>query len=212
MTEENKKEEMDLVKQAAGELDEKAEEPKPEEPKPEAKPEAKAEEAKEEKKEETAAPAEKSTMIFALRTTANREDQVMDFMTSNITKKGLNVYSVIRPHGMRGYIFLEAATRLEAEQAAHGIPYARGILPKEIDYSEMEHMIEPMKRELTIKKNDIVEIISGPFKRETAKITRIDEQKEEVVVELVEAAVPIPITLKIDAVKVIRRDTDEPED
>jgi transcriptional antiterminator NusG len=147
--------------------------------------------------------------IFALRTTANREDQVMDFVTSNITKKGLNVFSVIRPHGMRGYIFIEAATRLDAEQAVHNIPYARGILPKDIGYHELEHMIEPVKRELSIRKNDIVEIISGPFKRETAKITRIDEQKEEVVVELVEAAVPIPITLKIDAVKVIRRETEE---
>ncbi|MFC1741543.1 transcription elongation factor Spt5 [Nanoarchaeota archaeon] len=151
-------------------------------------------------------------LIFALRTTANREDQVMDFLSSNITKKGLNVFSVTRPHGMRGYIFIEAASQIEAEQAAHGIPYARGILPKAIDYSEMEHMVEPVKRELTIRKNDIVEIISGPFKRETAKITRIDEQKEEVVVELVEAAVPIPITLKIDSVKVIRRDTDDPEE
>ena len=54
-------------------------------------------------------------------------------------------------------------------------------------------------------KNDIVEIISGAFKREKAKVTRIDKAKEEVVVELLEAAVPIPITLKIDAVKVIRR-------
>jgi len=158
---------------------------------------------------DTGSAKETDSMIFALRTTANREDQVMDFMTSNVTKKGLAVYSIIRPHGMRGYIFLEAESRLEAEKAAQGIPYARGILPKEIDYAEMEHMIEPMKREISIKKNDIVEIISGPFKRETAKITRIDEQKEEVVVELVEAAVPIPITLKIDAVKVIRRDTDD---
>lgn len=144
--------------------------------------------------------------IFALRTTANREDQVMDFLESHITKKGLNIFSIIRAHGMRGYIFIEAGTRMEAEQAAHGIPYARGILPNEISYGEIEHMIEPVKRDLNIRKNDIVEIISGPFKRETAKITRIDEQKEEVVVELVEAAVPIPITLKIDSVKVIRRD------
>ncbi len=166
-------------------------------------PEKKAEELYDEKEKE------KIPFIFALRTTANSEDQVVDFMTSNITKKGLNVYSIIRPHGMRGYIFLEAASRAEAEQAAHGIPYARGVLPKEIQYAELEHMIEPVKRELSIKKNDIVEIISGPFKRETAKITRIDEQKEEVVVELVEAAVPIPITLKIDAVKVIRRENDD---
>jgi transcriptional antiterminator NusG len=154
-------------------------------------------------------PLKSGPSIFALRTTANREDQVMDFITSNISKKGLNVYSIIRPHGMRGYIFIESGSRLDAEQAAHGIPYARGILPKDIEYRELEHMVEPVKRELSIMKNDIVEIISGPFKRETAKITRIDEQKEEVVVELVEAAVPIPITLKIDAVKVIRRDTGE---
>jgi hypothetical protein len=45
------------------------------------------------------------THIYALRTTANREDQVMDFVTSNAKKKNLEVYTVIRPHGMRGYIW-----------------------------------------------------------------------------------------------------------
>lgn len=151
--------------------------------------------------------------IFALRTTANREDQVMDFVTSNAAKKGLEVYSIIRPHGMRGYIFVEAGTRSDAEQAAFKVPYARGILPNEIDYAEIEHMLESSKKvEVNIQKNDIAEIISGPFKREKCKITRIDKTKEEVVVELLEAAVPIPITLKMDAVKVIRRDTDDSEE
>ena len=145
--------------------------------------------------------------IFALRTTANREDQVMDFVASNATKKKLEVYSVVRPHGMRGYIFIEAATKQDAEQAAFNIPYARGILPHTVKYSEIEHMLEQVKAEMNIQKNDIVEIISGPFKRENAKVTRIDKTKEEVVVELLEAAVPIPITVKMDAVKVIRRDT-----
>ena len=146
--------------------------------------------------------------IFALRTTANREDQVMDFVASNATKKKLEVYSVIRTHGMRGYIFIEAATKTDAEQAAFNIPYARGILKDPVKYSEIEHMLEQVKHEMNIQKNDIVEIISGPFKRENAKVTRIDKAKEEVVVELLEAAVPIPITVKMDAVKVIRRETE----
>ena len=150
-----------------------------------------------------------TTHIFALRTTANREDQVMDFISSNAAKKGLEVYSIIRPHGMRGYIFIEAKTRMDAEQAAFNVPYAKGLLPKEIEYREIEHMLEQVKKEVNIQKNDIVEIISGAFKREKAKIARVDKQKEEVVVELLEAAVPIPITLKMDAVKVIRRDTEE---
>jgi transcriptional antiterminator NusG len=149
------------------------------------------------------------TKIFALRTTANREDQVMDFVGSNAARKKLGVVAVIRPHGMRGYIFLEALTRADAEQSAFGVPYARGILPNEIDYTEIEHMLEQVKKEVNIRKNDIAEIISGPFKREKCKITRVDKVKEEVVVELLEAAVPIPISLKMDAVKVIRRESGE---
>ncbi len=151
------------------------------------------------------------THIYALRTTANREDQVADFVASNVQKKNLAVFTVIRPHGMRGYIFLEAADKINAEQAAFNVPYARGLLPKEIEYKEIEHMLEQVKREVDIRKNDIVEIISGPFKREQAKISRIDKGKEEVVVELLGAAVPIPITVKMDAVKVIRRESDEEE-
>jgi transcriptional antiterminator NusG len=170
-------------------------------------------EKKEEEPEEKPVSREEvpETKIFGLRTTANREDQVMSFVASNAERKSINIYSVIRPHGMRGYIFIEAPTRADAEQAAYGIPYARGILPKEIEYKEIEHMLEQVKKEVNIQKGDIAEVISGPFKREKCKITRIDKVKEEVVVELLEAAVPIPITVKLDAVKVIRRDSDEGE-
>jgi len=152
-----------------------------------------------------------ASAIYALRTTANREDQVMDFVSSNAKRKKLEVYSVVRPHGMRGYIFVEAGTKTDAEQSAFNVPYARGILAKPIDIKEIEHILEQVKTEINIQKNDICEIISGPFKREKAKITRIDRAKEEVVVELLEAAVPIPITVKMDAVKVIRRESEEEE-
>lgn len=152
-----------------------------------------------------------ASQIFALRTTANREDQVLDFVSSNAQKKNLEVYSVIRPHGLRGYIFIEAESRESAEEAYHGVPYARGILPTPVSYQEIEHMLEQIKVQVNIQKNDVVEIISGPFKRENAKVTRIDQQKEEVVVELLEAAVPIPITVKLDSVKVIRRDKEDIE-
>ncbi|MBI2142744.1 transcription elongation factor Spt5 [Candidatus Woesearchaeota archaeon] len=161
-----------------------------------------------------ASPArENRSPIFALRTTANREEQVIDFITSNAKKKKLEVYSLVHPHGMRGYIFIEAKDRQDAEQAAFRVPYARGLLPKEVAYEEIEHMLEPAKKvEVNIQKGDIVEIISGAaFKHSQAKVTRIDKTKEEVVVELLESAVPIPITLKMDAVKVIRRESEEGE-
>jgi transcriptional antiterminator NusG len=133
----------------------------------------------------------------------------MDFITSNIKKKKLAVFSVIHPHGMRGYIFVEASSKSDAEQAAFGIPYARGILAKEVQMKELEHMFEQAPAEMNIQKNDIVEIISGTLKREQGKILRVDAVKGEVVVVLLDAAVPIPITLKMDSVKVIRREGEE---
>jgi len=147
--------------------------------------------------------------IYAIRTTANREDQVLDFVSSNTKKKSLNVYSLIHPHGMRGYVFIEADNKQDAENATLGVPYAKGILASPVNYKEIEHMLEQAKTQTNIIKNDIVEIISGPFKREKAKVVRVDKQKEEVIIELLESAVPIPMTIKLDSVKVIRREGEE---
>jgi|SRR3989344_3848253 len=161
-------------------------------------------------KPEATAEQRRPSMVFALRTTANREDQVMDFIVSNAEKKKIAVYAVLHPPGMRGYIFIESASKGDAEQATQNIPYARGILREEVPFKDIEPMLEQVKKDINIRKNDIAEIISGPFKRESCKITRIDKAKGEVVVELLEAAVPIPITVKIDAVKVIRREGETP--
>ncbi len=155
---------------------------------------------------------EQKGQIFVLRTTANREDQVMDFVIGHTIKKNLEVYSLVRPHGLKGYIFIEAKSRQEAEASFYGIPYARGLLPNPLQYAEIEQMLEQIKVQVNIQKSDIVEIISGPFKRENAKVIRVDKQKEEVVVELLEAAVPIPIMVKLDSVKVIRRNSEQGEE
>ena len=149
--------------------------------------------------------------IFVLKTTANREDQVMDFLVGNAEKKKLEIYSVIRPHGLRGYIIVEASKYEEAVLATQGIPYAKGVLPKEVQMKELEHMFEQAPDEMNIQKNDIAEIISGTLKREQCKVQRVDAVKGEVVVVLLDAAVPIPITVKLDSVRVIRRENDEGE-
>lgn len=121
-------------------------------------------------------------------------------------KKNLNVFSVLRPHGLRGYILLEAEDRESAEESAFDLPYVKGIIGKTINYEEIKNMIEPSATTISIKEGDIVEMISEPFKKEKAKVIRIDKQKEEVVVSLLGAVVPLPVTVKLDNVKVIRRE------
>ena len=145
-------------------------------------------------------------MIFIIKVTTNKEEKAVDMIAERVEKKELNVFSVLRPHGLRGYILLEAEDRDSAEESVFNLPYVKGIIGKTIGYSEIKNMVEPQVADISIKEGDIVEIIAEPFKKEKAKVTRIDKQKEEVVVSLLGAVVPLPVTIKLDNVKVIRRE------
>ena len=48
-------------------------------------------------------------------------------------------------------------------------------------------------------------MVAGPFRGEKAKITHIDYSKEEITVELLDSMVPIPITVRGEQVRVIKR-------
>ncbi len=148
-------------------------------------------------------------MIFIIKVTTNKEERAIDMIADRIEKRNINAFSVSRPHGLRGYILLEAENRESAEEAVFNLPYVKGIIGKTIAYEEIKNMIEPSATTITIKEGDIVEIIAEPFKKEKAKVLRIDKQKETVVVSLLGAVVPLPVTVKIDNVKVIRREEND---
>ena len=149
----------------------------------------------------------KTKMIFIIKVTTNKEERAIEMISDRVQKKSLNVYSVVRPHGLKGYVILEAEDRESAEEAAFNLPYVKGIVGKTVSYEEIQSMLEPKIEEINIAIDDIVEIIGQTFKGEQAKVTRIDKQKGEVVVSLLGASVPIPVTVKIDNVKVIRRES-----
>lgn len=151
-------------------------------------------------------------MIFVIKVTSSKEDRAVDLIAEKIQKKNLQVYSLARPHGMTGYIFLEAENRESAEEAVFNLPYVKGIVGKTITYEEIKPILQPVIAEMKIEKNDIVEIISEPFKKEQAKVVRIDKQKGEAVVTLLSAAIPIPVTVKLDNLRVIRREEKEEEE
>jgi transcriptional antiterminator NusG len=148
-------------------------------------------------------------MIFIIKVQTNKEDRALEMISDRVQKKSINVFSVLRPHGLRGYIILESEDRDSAEEAVYNLPYIKGIIGKTISYDEIKNMLETSAAIITIKEGDIVEIIGSTLKGEKAKVLRIDKQKEEVVVSLLGAVVPLPVTIKSDNVKVIRREGED---
>ena len=151
-------------------------------------------------------------MLFIIKVTTNKEERALDMISTRAEKKNISIYSIARPHGLKGYIILEAADRDSAEEAAYNLPYVKGIIGKTVSYSEIKNMLEPKVEAINIEIGDIIEMIGQTFKGEKAKVTRIDKQKGEVVVSLLGASVPIPVTVPMDNVKVIRREKDESEE
>jgi transcriptional antiterminator NusG len=148
-------------------------------------------------------------MIYVIKVTTNKEERALEIIAEQVLKKSLNVFSIARPQGLRGYVLLEAQDRESAEEACFNLPYVKGIIGKTVSYDEVKNMLEVNIEVVNIEEGDIVEILSDPFKKEKAKVLRIDKQKGEVVVSLLGAVVQIPVTIKLENVKVIRRSNEE---
>ncbi len=146
--------------------------------------------------------------VFVVRTTTGREAQVIDKIESKTKEKGLSVFTILRPRQIKGYFFVEAEEEDDVNRSIYRLRHAKGVLGK-IDFKEIEKFLVPTIQNIKINTGDTVEIISGPFKGERARVKRITKVKEEVVVELLEAAVSIPITVKLDSVRLVKHEEKE---
>ncbi len=144
--------------------------------------------------------------IYAVRTTIGQEKNVADMITARTDKEGFGIYSVLVPYEIRGYIMVECLDKTEIEKSLKGVSHARGIVGGEIGISEIEKFFKPKPMVTKVDNGDIVELITGPFKGEKARVVRVDLKKEELTVELFEATVPIPVTIRGDSIKVVRKE------
>ncbi len=141
-------------------------------------------------------------MIYVYRVTAGQEKVVLDMLMKKIKKETLKVYSIAHFEDLKGYLIVEGEDEVSVRQAGLRIPHIKGVLDKPMALKDIEGMIEAAKPAvLSVNKGDLVELISGPFKGEKARIIRIDTNKDEVTVELSEVAVPIPVTIKANTIK-----------
>ncbi len=146
-----------------------------------------------------------STSVFAVRTTAGQERNVANLIAVRIESSKLPIKAVLVPEMLKGYVFIEAEGPHFVEEAIAGIKHVKSRVPGIVSFSEVEKyiVVKPVIEELDV--DDVVEVISGPFKGMRAKITRIDKTKSEVTLELLEATFTLPITVHADYVKVVEK-------
>jgi transcriptional antiterminator NusG len=153
--------------------------------------------------------------IYALKTSVGQERNVAKMLARKAKESGVDITAVIVPESLKGYILVETTTNIDMRSPHMKVPHLRSMVESKsknkdskISFEELKKFIKPEPITSSIKKGSIVELISGPFKNERAKVVRIDASREDVVLELIEAAVPIPVTVKADRIRIIQKEAD----
>mgnify|MGYP000067794364 FL=1 len=151
-------------------------------------------------------------MIYALKTTVNQEQAVANLIIAAIKdmdKREHGIKSILVPDELKGYVLIEAAFPDVIEQIIQNIPHARGLIKGDMKLEEVEHFLTPKPSVTGIMEGSIIEIVAGPFKDEKARVKKVDEAHEELTIELFEAMVPIPVTVRGDSVRVLSKEEKE---
>jgi transcriptional antiterminator NusG len=203
--------------------------PKAPEPKVEAPKEEKPQPAKQSKPrgQEPLPEPEEPKEIFAVKTSIGHEKIVADMIAARAKKRDADVYAILSPQKLRGYVLVEGKGMERLRTLIKGLPKVRGVIqpdkPREgerprkdaptdrrtIQIDDILGQLEPTSTVEGINEGDIVELISGPFKGEKARVEQIDKSKEEITVALIEAIVKIPVTVKGEAVRILEKEKEE---
>ena len=158
------------------------------------------------KPDEPEPPVEGKPQIIVVKTSIGHEKIVAEAIAGRVKRRGAKVYSLLSPATLRGYLLVESDDIDEFKNLIKGIPKVRGVVEGSTGMGEISHFLTPKPLVAGIVEGDIVELVSGPFKGEKARVQQIDEAKEEITVELFEALISIPVTVKGDCVRVIEKE------
>ncbi|MEO9364470.1 MAG: transcription elongation factor Spt5 [Nitrososphaera sp.] len=139
--------------------------------------------------------------FFAIRTTGGQERMVADMLYTKVTAKKIGIRSVMVLDSFKGYIIVEAPDANVAYEGLAGIRHVRGQIRGDLPFKDIEGYLikKPTVTELNI--DDTVEVIAGPFKGMKAKITRVDYEKQEATVVLLDSPYQIPVTVDANYLK-----------
>lgn len=152
------------------------------------------------------APPGEKPQIIIIKTSIGHEKIVAEAIAGRVKRRGAKVSSILSPATLRGYLLVESDDIDEFKNLIKGIPKVRGVVEGSTTMGQISHLLTPKPLVAGIVEGDIVELVSGPFKGEKARVQQIDEAKEEITVELFEALISIPVTVKGDCVRVIEKE------
>lgn len=148
---------------------------------------------------------ERVSSIFPVKTTGGQEKTVATFVANRAMQKKKPIYSILALDSWKGYVLFEAPNSQVVDESIQGFKHVRSKIPGMMQYQDIEKFLIPKSMVAELNEGDIVEIIAGPFKGMRAKITRVEKDKQEITVVLLDTPYQMPVTIDAGYVKIIEK-------
>lgn len=132
-----------------------------------------------------------------------QEKKVMNMLQAKLRAEDTNIHAVLLVEELRGYVIIEAPDSNDVFHVVDGVRHIRGQLRGELEFNDIEGYLVKKPTAATLSVDNVVEITGGPFKGMKATITRIDQEKEEATVVLLDANYQLPVTVDANYLKKI---------
>jgi len=144
------------------------------------------------------------TALYAVKTTTGRERAVARMLADKAEVEDISISAILAPSELSGYIIIEAKREHDVDELIRGMRHTRERVRGQVSPNEVQHYLETKPVVEGLAEGALVEVIAGPFKGMQARVVRVDEPKEEVTIEILEAAFTLPITVHADYVREVK--------
>ena len=144
------------------------------------------------------------TSLYAVKVTNGQERTVAQMLADKAKVEGLPIQAILAPAELKGYIIIEAERPHMVDELIRGMRHIRQRIQGVISPDEIDHYIVTKPVVEGLEEGTLVEVIAGPFKGMQARVVRVDVSKEEVTMEILEAAFTLPITVHADYVREVK--------
>ena len=153
---------------------------------------------------------ENSNEFYIVKVILGKEEKFV-FLFNEILKKKENhgISGVLTSFDVKGYIFVETESITKLKDCLRGLPNFRGIIKKPISFEDIEKYFTRQIIEIDVNEGDLVKVMSGPFKGDTAKVVRVISGKNQIIIESLNTQISIPLTIESSEIRVIEKKDEE---
>ncbi|MCE4621967.1 MAG: transcription elongation factor Spt5 [Desulfurococcales archaeon] len=139
--------------------------------------------------------------FYAIYVTGGTEERVALILRQRTLAMGLDVRSIIVPLELRGTLIIEVGNPGDLFDLIRGLRDVKRRRPVLIKKEEAVRLAAPVVEVPLVSKDQIVEIVSGPFRGMKGKVVEVYETRGEVDLVLLESDFRMIITVPLEQIR-----------